>query len=83
MPALTLAMCGISADARVNPFSSLVMLYISRFDRLLGRIPNYFQLLIQPLWGNRHGRANFLREQGDFELFNHPPKGFDLTQHPG
>ena len=49
----------------------------------LRRIPNNFQLLIQPLGGNRHGRANFLREQGDFELFNHPPKGFDLTQRLG
>ena len=49
----------------------------------LRRISNDFQLLIQPLGGNRHGRANFLREHGDFELFNHPPKGFDLTQRLG
>ena len=26
---------------------------------------------------------NFLREQGNFQLFNHPSKGFDLTQRLG
>jgi hypothetical protein len=38
-----------------------------------------FQLLIEPLGGNRDGGAYLLREEGDLELFDHPPKGFDLT----
>ena len=38
-----------------------------------------FQLLIQTLGGNRHGGAKLLREEGNLELFHHPPKGFDLA----
>ena len=37
------------------------------------------QLLIEPLGGNRHRGAKFLREEGDLELLHHPPKGFELT----
>src|SRR5208282_2495949 len=66
--------------ARNARFAGIRVHYI---NSRLRRIPNYFQLLIQPLGGNRDGRANFLREQGNLELFNHPSKGFDLTQRLG
>ena len=36
-------------------------------------------MLIEPLRGDGHGGANFLREERDLELFHHPAKGFELA----
>jgi hypothetical protein len=38
-----------------------------------------FQLLIEPFGRNRHGGAKLLCKEGDLELFNHPPKRFELA----
>ena len=38
-----------------------------------------FQLLIEALRGDRRRRAEFLREQRDFELFNHPAERICLA----
>jgi hypothetical protein len=56
-------------------------LFRGQFSELpgLSGVPKDLQLLIEPLGGNRQGGAKFLREEGDFELFDHPSKGFALT----
>jgi hypothetical protein len=52
---------------------------LGRHQAALGRGPDEFQLLVQPLGRDRHGGANLLGEQGDLELLYHPPKRFDLA----
>ena len=38
-----------------------------------------FQMLIEPLGRYRHRRSQFLREERNLELFNHPAKSLYLT----
>src|ERR1700739_4743617 len=48
-------------------------------DSFLLHLPNDFQLLIQPFGGNWHCGSKLLSEKRYFELFNHPPEGFDFS----
>ena len=45
----------------------------------LSRVSDDLQLLIETLGRNREGGANFLSEEGDLELLDHPTKGIELA----